>query len=168
MLKNISFIVLVSLFLSSCLKGTTASEVCNYDACAVKAPSSEDQAVQAYLTNNNIDDAIKHCSGVYYRIESAGTGKTPGVCDNITINYQGRLTNGNVFDQSTNPVTFQLGQLILGWRNGIPLIKEGGRIHLYIPPTLGYGNQDVKDRNGNVAIPGGSILVFEVELKQVL
>jgi FKBP-type peptidyl-prolyl cis-trans isomerase FkpA len=166
MLKNFSFIVLVSFFLSSCIKGTTAGEICNYEACAVKAPASEEQAVQAYLTNNGIE-AQKHCSGMYYRIETAGTGKTPGVCDNITINYQGRLTNGQTFDESTNPVTFQLGQLILGWRNGIPLIKEGGRIHLYIPPSLGYGNQDVRDRNGNVAIPGGSILVFEVELKQV-
>lgn len=166
MLKNFAFVVFASFLLSSCFKGSDNREMCNYDACLVKASDNEVQAVQTYLTNNNIQ-AEKHCSGLFYRIETPGTGKTAGVCDNITINYKGSLTNGNVFDQSTNPVTFQLGQLITGWKNAIPLIKEGGRIHLYIPSSLGYGNQDYKDRNGNVIIPGGSILVFEVELKQV-
>jgi len=166
MLRNIALIGLISISLSSCLKGSTAGDMCNYDPCAIKASANEEQAVETYLENNNID-AQKHCSGMYYVIEAPGTGKTAGVCDRITINYNGSLTNGQVFDKSNNPVTFELNGLILGWKNGIPLIKEGGRIRLFIPPTLGYGNRDVRDRDGNIAIPGGSILIFDVELKQV-
>lgn len=167
MLKNIAFIGLISIALSGCLKGSTANDMCNYDPCAVKASANEEQAIETYLENNNIV-ALKHCSGLYYTIDAPGTGKTPEVCSNITVNYSGKLTNGTQFDASSNgPVTFLLRNVIAGWKNGIPLIKEGGRIRLFIPPSLGYGNRDVPDRNGNVAIPAGSILIFDVELKQV-
>lgn len=168
MLKNFIIIILASFFLSSCLKGSVATDMCNYEPCAIKAPSNEDQAVQTYLTNNNITEAQKHCSGMYYSIVTEGSGKTAGVCSNISVNYSGRFTNGTQFDgTTTSPVTFLLRDVISGWKNGIPLIKEGGRIRLYVPPSLGYGSQDYKDRNGNVVIPGGSILIFDVELKQV-
>ena len=167
MLKNIIILGLVSISLSGCLKGSTASDMCNYDPCAIKASANEEQAVETYLENNNID-AVKHCSGLYYKVEAPGSGKTAAVCSNITVNYTGRLTNGNQFDASSSgPVTFLLRDVITGWKNGIPLVKEGGKIRLFIPPSLGYGNQDVRDRNGSVVIPGGSILIFDVELKQV-
>jgi len=167
MLKNIALIGLISISLSGCLKGSTATDMCNYDPCAVKASINEQQAIETYLENNNII-AEKHCSGMYYAIEALGTGKTAGVCNNITVNYTGKFTNGNQFDASSNgPVTFLLRDVITGWKSGIPLVKEGGRIRLFIPPSLGYGNQDVRDRNGNIVIPGGSILVFDVELKQI-
>jgi FKBP-type peptidyl-prolyl cis-trans isomerase FkpA len=165
MFKNFAFIILASLFFSSCIKNTVSERSCDYDACAVKAPESEVQAVQAYLTSNGIEGTTKHCSGLFYRIENPGTGKTAEVCDGIYINYKGTLINGTVFDQrldTENPIGFQLGSLIPGWINGIPLIKEGGRIHLYIPPSLGYGNRD------NNGIPGGSILIFEIDLRQVV
>lgn len=170
MLRNILLIVLTSFVLSGCLKGSNGSEeMCSYDPCAVKATANEELAIQSYLTNNGIQGAIKHCSGMYYVIDAPGTGKTPGVCNDVTVNYVGTLTNGNKFDETTSSsgVTFNLRQVILGWKSGIPLIKEGGRIRLFIPPSLGYGNQDQKDRNGNVIIPAGSILIFDVELKQV-
>lgn len=167
MLKNIALIGLISISLSGCLKGSTANDMCSYDPCAVKASANEQQAIETYLGNNNID-AEKHCSGLYYTIETPGTGRTASVCSNITVDYTGKLTNGNQFDASSSgPVTFLLRNVITGWKSGIPLIKEGGRIRLFIPPSLGYGNQDVKDRNGIVVIPGGSILIFDVELKQV-
>jgi FKBP-type peptidyl-prolyl cis-trans isomerase FkpA len=167
MLKNIALIGLISISLSGCLKGSTANDMCNYDPCAVKASLNEQEAIETYLGNNNID-AEKHCSGLYYTIETPGTGKTAGVCSNITVNYTGKLTNGSQFDASSSgPVTFLLRDVIAGWKNGIPLVKEGGHIRLFVPPSLGYGNQDYKDRYGNVVIPGGSILIFDVELKQV-
>lgn len=169
MLKNVVLILLASFLFSSCIKPVDGEENCNYDPCAIKAPDNEVQAVQTYLTNNGIQ-AVKHCSGLFYRIENPGTGKTAGVCDGIVINYRGSLINGNVFDARTdpnNPIGFNLGGLITGWINGIPLVKEGGRIHLYVPPTLGYGSRDIVE-NGQVKIPGGSILIFEIDLKQVI
>ncbi|MDQ3550845.1 MAG: FKBP-type peptidyl-prolyl cis-trans isomerase, partial [Bacteroidota bacterium] len=67
----------------------------------------------------------------------------------------------------TTPAIFQLGDLIAAWKNVIPKIKEGGRIVMYVPPSLGYGNRDNRDQNGNIVIPANSILIFEVDLLQV-
>jgi len=80
----------------------------------------------------------------------------------------GRLTNGTVFDQSPagGTKTFTLGGLIPGWQKGIPLISSGGKITLYIPPSLGYGSVDVK-QNNIVIIPANSILIFEIDLVAV-
>ncbi len=68
------------------------------------------------------------------------------------------FTNGNVFDKSTAPVAYSLLNLITGWKNGLPLIKKGGKIKLYIPPALGYG------QNQYQSIPGNSILIFDIDL----
>lgn len=139
------------------------SDICDIDTCSTKAPDSEVQSLETYLANNSIT-ATKHCSGLYYRIETAGTGNTPRDCSSITITYKGQLTNGSVFDQSTAPVNFNLSRLIMGWRNALPMLKAGGKIFLYIPPSLGYGSQDTRDTNGNVVIPANSILIFEINL----
>ena len=157
MLKKIVFGFLVVASFSGCLKNSDLANPCDYDPCEIKAPASEIQQVQTYLTSNNIT-AIQHCSSLFYDVEVAGTGATPGVCSNITVNYEGRLTNGNVFDASTSPVTFNLSQVINGWKNGLPLIKAGGRINLYIPPTLAYGS------TSQGSIPANSVLIFKVEL----
>jgi FKBP-type peptidyl-prolyl cis-trans isomerase FkpA len=57
-------------------------------------------------------------------------------------------------------VAFSLLGVIQGWTNGVPLIKKGGKIKLYIPPALGYGANTTSDGR----IPGNSILIFDVEL----
>lgn len=145
-------IVLIAVF-AGCGKDKT----CNYDECALKAPSSEIQAVQNYLASQNITNAQQHCSGLFYVIDNIGTGKHPNSCSTVNVQYTGTLTNGNVFDQSSG-ISFGLDQVIPGWRNGIPQIKSGGEIHLYIPPSLGYGNQQAG------SIPPNSILIFDVKL----
>jgi len=69
-----------------------------------------------------------------------------------------------VFDQGTNQFLV-LGATILAWQKGIPLLKRGGEIKLYIPPSLGYGYTDLVDRNTNaVIIPANSTLLFDVKL----
>jgi FKBP-type peptidyl-prolyl cis-trans isomerase FkpA len=83
------------------------------------------------------------------------------------VKYKGQLTNGNVFDQTTTPVSFNLGSLIEAWKKGIPMIKPGGKIKLYCPPSLAYGSQVIRDNAGNTVIPANSILIFEVELTNV-
>lgn len=157
MLRKMIFGFLVIASFSGCLKKSDIADPCDYDPCDFQAPASEIQQVEDYLATNSIT-AIQHCSGLFYNVEVAGTGATPGVCSNITVNYEGRLTNGTLFDASTNPVTFNLSQVINGWKNGLPLVKAGGTINLYIPPTLGYGSYD------QGSIPPNSILVFRVEL----
>ena len=140
--------------------------MCTYIPCNLVAPTSEIQAVQNFLTSNNIT-ATQHCSGMFYIIDADGSGKTADVCSGISVKYKGLLTNGTVFDEHSSPVSFNLSELILGWKNGIPLIKPGGRIKLYIPPSLGYGSQVVYDGNGNPSVPANSILIFEIDLVSV-
>lgn len=150
---------------SACLKGSTTSSGCTFDACSYTAPTSEIQAVQSYLSSHSLT-ATQHCSGLFYNITNSGTGTTPNACSNITVNYTASLTNGNVFDQQNN-FSFSLLQAISGWRIGMPLLRSGGHIILYIPPSLGYGNQDIKDQNGNVIIPANSIIIADVDLVSV-
>jgi FKBP-type peptidyl-prolyl cis-trans isomerase FkpA len=159
------FVVLSCVILfSSCSK---QMDQCKYDACAIAAPASEITQLESYLTSASIT-ATKHCSGMYYTIDAAGSGNTATICTTVSVKYKGQLTNGNIFDQSTSPVSFQLDGLIEAWKKGIPMIKPGGKIKLYCPPTLAYGSQVIRDASGNVVIPANSILVFEVELVSVL
>jgi len=159
MLKKIllGFVIIASF--AGCVKGDSSNNTtCNYDPCKYKAPASEIQAVQDYLTANNIT-ATQHCSGIFYIIDDAGTGKTPIACSGVNVTYSGKLIDGSTFDEGTTDLS--LTQVIPGWTNGIPLIKAGGKIHLYIPPSLGYGNRDYGP------IPANSILIFEVTLNAV-
>lgn len=147
--------------ISGCLKGNSGgSYTCNYNECSVVAPASEIDSVKAYLATHGIT-ATQHCSGLFYTIDVPGTGTKPTVCNYIAVTYQGTLTNGTVFDSSSTPVVFALSGVIRGFQNGIPLIKTGGRIHLYVPPTLGYGSV-ATDK-----IPANSILIFDVSLAGV-
>lgn len=156
-MKKIFFGMLIVAGFSGCLKGENTFE-CNYNDCSRKAPASEIQSVQDYLTANNIA-ATQHCSGLFYTIDQQGTGVNPTVCNGISINYVGKLTNGSEFDKTTTqPLNIALSQLVDGFKNGLPLIKAGGKITLYIPPTLGYGNQQ------QGSIPPNSTLIFNVDL----
>jgi FKBP-type peptidyl-prolyl cis-trans isomerase FkpA len=145
----------VSVLISACKK----DEECVLKDPAITVPAAEITALETYLANKGITNAVKDSRGFYYSIQKPGTGATAGICNQITIYYAGKLTNDVIFDQTTtNPASFVLGQLIPGWIKGIPLVKAGGRIILYLPPTLGYGSQQAG------SIPANSILIFDVEL----
>jgi len=137
--------------------------MCKYDACAVGAPAAEVTQLESYLAGASIT-ATKHCSGMYYTVDAAGSGSTPTICSTVNVKYKGQRTDGFVFDQSTTPVAFGLSNLIESWKKGIPIIKPGGKIKLYCPPSLAYGSQEIKNSSGAVIIPANSILIFEVEL----
>lgn len=104
---------------------------------------------------------------------SVGTGTAAKPGDTVSVLYVGQLPDGTVFDSSAahnnQPLTFVLGAqgLIPGFQIGVNGMKEGGERLLAIPPTLGYGAQDVKDANGKVIIPANSTIVFDVKLVKV-
>lgn len=160
-MKNIVFALLFISAFTGCMKGNVNETTCTYNECDVKAPAAEIEQVQAYLTANGIN-ANQHCSGMFYVIDSAGTGVAPTVCNTVVVMYEGKLTDGTTFDKSTDPISFPLTNVIVGFRNGLPLIKTGGRIRLFIPPSLGYGSTP------RSSIPANSILIFDVSLQQVL
>lgn len=166
MFKSVCSALLVIVLFSGCVK-SNKEEQCSYNACGVVVSAAEQQQVEEYLSNNSIT-ATKHCSGMYYRIETAGTGKTAGNCNGISVFYKGSFTSGSVFDQTnTTPFSSALRGLISGWKIGIPLIKEGGKIHLYVPPSLAYGKEEIRDSNGNIIMPANSMLIFEISLVTV-
>lgn len=103
-------------------------------------------------------------SGLQYKIIEPGNDLKPGAADTVWVRYKGALTDGEVFDEvsaDAEPISFTLDAVVKGWREGLQLIGEGGKIKLYIPSAIGYGEQ------GSGAIPPYSVLVFDVELTKV-
>ncbi|MCR8666408.1 FKBP-type peptidyl-prolyl cis-trans isomerase [Aestuariibaculum sp. M13] len=123
--------------------------------------TENDIQIQEYLTENEII-AQSTDSGLYYTITEEGTGTYPTSTDNVTITYSGYLLNGEIFGESTvSGESFDLDKVIEGFTEGIPYFKEGSKGTLFIPAHLGYGNFD------NYPIPGGSVLIFDIELKSI-
>ena len=120
----------------------------------------------AFLEKNKSADGIKiTASGLQYKINATGKGKTPIATDKVTVHYTGKLIDGTVFDSSVErnePVTLQVNNVIPGWTEALQLMHEGDKWTLYIPSDLGYG-----DRGAGEQIPPFSTLVFEVELIKV-
>jgi len=150
---------------SACKK----EDECPYDVSTASATVAERASLRSYLTGASLP-ATEHSSGVFYNITEPGTGKNPDVCSNITVKYTGSLvSNGNIFDSntSTSGSTFTLGGLIAGWQQILPLLKAGGKVTMYIPPSLAYGAQNIRNNAGELIIPGNSELKFEMELLNV-
>ncbi|MEE9438306.1 MAG: FKBP-type peptidyl-prolyl cis-trans isomerase [Saprospiraceae bacterium] len=141
-MKNILFIFCLAV-LSSCGSSSCESGL----------------SVEEYIAENNL--TTKELSeGVHIIIDKPGNSVKPSLSDVITVAYEGRLTNGNVFDGSDNS-EFPLGNLIRGWQIGLPEIGEGGECTLILPYDVGYGCA------GTGPIPGGATLVFDMTLKKV-
>ena len=162
MLRPLIFLCFITVTGTACLK-TNKTSGCNYSVTVSAAPQAEQDSIKAYLDTNHIS-ATKHEKGFYYQIVTPGT-KTDSInlCTQVQANYKGQLRNGHVFDQQS-AVWFTLGPMIDGWKEGIPLIGRGGRVKLYIPPTLGYGNREVRNAAGTLEIPANSILIFDVSV----
>ncbi len=98
-------------------------------------------------------------------ISGDGSRTHPAVSDVVTLHYEGRLTDGTVFDSSYQrgePATFPLRQLIRAWQMAVPQMGVGDTIELAVPAELGYGMR------GRGPIPGGATMFFKIELLEVL
>ena len=115
-----------------------------------------------FLEENKKQPGVKTtASGLQYEILTSTTGPKPIATDSVTCHYRGTLINGFVFDESYKrgaPITFALNGVIAGWTEGLQLMSAGSKFKFYIPYNLAYGLYD------NNSIPGGSTLIFEVEL----
>jgi FKBP-type peptidyl-prolyl cis-trans isomerase len=121
----------------------------------------------AFLAKNKLKPGVKTTpSGLQYEVITEGNGAKPLATDSVTCHYKGTLLNGNEFDNSYSrgePITFPLNRVIAGWTEGLQLMSVGSKYKLYIPYELGYGAFGTPDGS----IPGGSALIFEVELLDV-
>ncbi|MDP5060528.1 MAG: FKBP-type peptidyl-prolyl cis-trans isomerase [Maribacter sp.] len=127
---------------------------------AIDFTAINEEEINAYLIANELESQTT-ASGLHYIIENQGDGSKPSASSNVTVAYRGYFLDGEVFDQSAEGLSIGLNQVIAGWTEGIPLFNEGGNGVLLVPSHLAYGSFDY---NG---IPGGSVLVFDIELISV-
>ena len=107
---------------------------------------------------------------------TVGTGTAAAPNSQVSVLYVGKLSDGTIFDSSemhgNQPYTFVLGSSaqgspIPGFQIGVNGMKEGGERVMSIPPSLGYGAQEVKDASGKVVIPANATIIFDVKLVKV-
>ena len=131
-----------------------------------KGAAENETIGDAYLAENALRDEVTQTdSGLQYEVLTEGEGDThPAATDTVLVHYHGTLMNGAVFDSSVKrgePISFPLNRVIPGWTEGVQLMTKGAKYKFYIPARLAYGNRQVG------TIPGGSLLIFEVELLEV-
>lgn len=142
-------------------------------ALAVAAAGGTAQAqapggVAEFLARNAREPGVKTLpSGVQYKVVHAGdpAGPSPKLGDVIKVNYEGALTNGQVFDSTYKrgkASLMQLADLVPAWMEALPLMHVGDEWTLYVPPEQGYGERQAGP------IPPNSILVFRLQLVGML
>lgn len=131
-----------------------------------KKQSANLEKGKAFLASNKDKEGVKTTdSGLQYKVNEAGSGKSPKVEDTVSVHYTGTLIDGTVFDSSVQrgqPAEFQLNRVIKGWTEGLQLMKEGGKSTFYIPSELAYG------AGGSGKIGPNETLIFEVELLKIV
>ena len=126
------------------------------------------EAQKAFLEKNAKAPGVKvTASGLQYKIERSGPadGVQPKPGDQVKVHYVGTLSDGKKFESTRDmgePAVFTVGQLVPGFNEALQLMRPGDLWTIYIPPGLGYGDQAQGD-----AIPGGSVLVFQMEMLEV-
>lgn len=131
-----------------------------------QALEKEKAAATAFLDKAaSMSGAKKMPSGLIYTEIKPGTGASPGATDVVKVHYHGTLRDGTVFDSSVargTPAEFPLNRVIACWTEGVAMMKIGGKSKLVCPPEIAYGDR------GQRSIPGGAVLIFEVELIEIV
>ena len=134
------------------------------DAKALLQKTLEEQ--KAFLAKNAKDSGVvTTSSGLQYKIEKTADGIAPKREDKVKVHYKGSLLDGKEFDSSYlrgEPLEFPVSAVIEGWQELLTNMKVGMKVKAWIPSELGYG-----EVGATPAIPGNSLLIFEVELLEV-
>ena len=112
--------------------------------------------------NGKRKEVTTTASGLQYEIIKKADGPVPKPTDVVTVHYEGKLTDGKVFDSSVergSPIDLPVSGVIPGWVEGLQLMHVGEKVKLYIPSELAYGAQ-----SPSPTIPANSVLVFDLEL----
>ncbi len=118
---------------------------------------------EAFLAENKNKEGVKTLpSGLQYKVIIPGSGRKPTATDTITTQYRGTLIDGTEFDSSYKrgaPAVFPINRVIRGWTEVLPLMEEGAKWQVFIPPHLAYG-----ERVAGREIGPNATLIFEIEL----
>jgi FKBP-type peptidyl-prolyl cis-trans isomerase len=131
---------------------------------ALPAQREKLPAADLEFVEKNWPEARKTQTGIRYLILREGTGESPKPGDKVNVLYVGRLLNGTIFDQTTEPdkpFTFRVRRemVIEGWEQVLQLMRKGEKRLVIIPPEMGYGTRGQPPKIGRNAT-----LVFEIEL----
>lgn len=145
----------IALTATACLKSTNTSNSVQ------EQYNTDTKLIQDYLTNHAIT-AQQDSSGIFYKIDSMGTGINPKLGDTIQVKYIGKLLTDSIFQKVDTAITFILSQgLIPAWQICIPKINAGGGIDIYSQSYFGFGGV------AQQGIPANSVLIFNVQLLNV-
>ena len=142
----------------------TAFQTRKQEEAVALAEESAKKSVAFLEENKTKEGIITTESGLQYKVITTGEGASPTEESEVEVNYKGTLVNGDTFDSSYDrgqAATFPIGNVIPGFREGMMLMKEGGKSILYIPAALAYGKQ------APPSIGPDQALIFEVELLKV-
>lgn len=129
---------------------------------AVQTDQTSNPGAAFLEANKNKSGVVTLPSGLQYEVIEQGKGKKPSLKDTVTVDYEGKLIDGTIFDSSYQrgePASFPVSQVIAGWQEAIPMMNVGSTWMLYIPSSLAYG----KEGAGGVIGPDQT-LVFKVHL----
>jgi len=88
-------------------------------------------------------------------------GKIAKSGDMVTVDYTGKLEDGNVFDSTEGkaPIQFMIGvgQYLKGFEQGLIGMEEGAEKEIIIPSGEGYGKGELV----------GKKLIFKVKLVKI-
>lgn len=128
-----------------------------------KAAVNAAEGKEFLAKNAKREDVDTTASGLQYTIIAEGAGEKIAPQDTVWVNYKGTLLDGTVFDENSSEegIQFVANRVIKGWTEGLGLVGEGGKMTLYIPSDLAYGER------GNQAIAPNSTLIFDVEVLKV-
>jgi FKBP-type peptidyl-prolyl cis-trans isomerase len=135
-------------------------------ACATTGPPATAPGPDYFARNATARGVVTTASGLQYFIVKSGprTGRSPGPDDQVTFDYEGKLTNGETFDSSFargEPLSGGVGDFVPGFTEALMLMRPGDEWIVWIPPALGYGDR------ATGSIPAGSVLRFRLVLHKV-
>ncbi|MFC4292923.1 FKBP-type peptidyl-prolyl cis-trans isomerase [Sphingorhabdus arenilitoris] len=130
---------------------------------------SKYQSNEAFLASNGKTSGVETTkSGLQFQTIRAGEGKSPTDTDVTLIAYKGTLRDGTVFDQNEQ-APLPVNGVVPGFSEALKKMQKGGKYKVWIPSALGYGPDDrTNPQTGEVIMPGDSVLIFEIELKDFI
>ena len=134
---------------TSCLDNDNALDTTDYT-------EQNETEILTYIEDNNLSFQ-KTNSGLYYNIQSSGSGVRPTFNSTVTVGYKGYFLDGTIFDQSSS-ATFNVGGVVPGFGEAVQLLKPGGSGTFILPSRLAYGNR------GQGSIQPGDVIAFDINL----
>ncbi len=161
MKRILAVAAILSVTVCACVKNAGSSQTVT---CTNVEPYAEQSQILAFLSVHNLS-FNKDTSGVYYRIDTVGTGNSATITSTVSFTYVASLLDGSIIDKSTTPITYPLASTIPGFGKMAGYFKTGTHIKLVIPSSLAYGCEGLV--SGTIGVPANAILYYDLVITAV-